>query len=487
VIGETVGNYRVLKLIGQGGMGVVYLAEHPAIGRKAAIKVLRADTARSPEAVIRFFNEARAANAVHHPGIVEVFDYGALPSGAAYIAMELLEGESLATRLHGMGRLPVAMAVEIARQTADVLAATHAAGVVHRDLKPDNLYLVRDPRTPGRELVKVLDFGVAKLNVHASGSAGLRTRTGAVLGTPIYMSPEQCRGARDVDQRTDVYALGVILYEMLCGRPPFVSDGQGELIDMHINVAPEPPRRLEASIPESLERAILKALAKDPGARHASMGALQRALAGGPGAGAREAEIRSVTTAVRAAAAAPDATFSQAPRVVEVTIPVRRRPGRWPFVVVGVLLMATVLVRRWPRPRAEPATTPAKAVAGVTVAPPPAPAPAAAPRAPETAVVSITSVPPGARLVRERDDADIGATPFKEAWRVGPGIERVRLELDGYRTETFAVPLDHGVDLTLTLKKTPRAPYKTFAPRAPGPPPPIDEAPTSAPLEPAPL
>ncbi|HTA21487.1 MAG TPA: serine/threonine-protein kinase [Polyangia bacterium] len=475
MIGETVGNYRVLKLIGQGGMGVVYLAEHPAIGRKAAIKVLRADTARSPEAVIRFFNEARAANAVHHPGVVEVFDYGALPSGAAYIAMELLEGESLATRLARLGRLPAVMAVEIARQTADVLAATHAAGVVHRDLKPDNLYLVRDPRAPGREVVKVLDFGVAKLNVHASGSAGLRTRTGAVLGTPVYMSPEQCRGARDVDQRTDVYALGVILYEMLCGRPPFVSDGQGELIDMHINVAPEPPRRLEASIPESLERAILKALVKDPGGRHQTMSALQRALAGG----AREAEIRSVTTAV-----GPATTFSQAARAAEVTIPMRR-PGRWPFVVVGVLLMATVLVRRWPRPRAETAQAITKPVASVPVAP----AQVAAPRAPappETAVVSITSVPPGARLVRERDAADIGATPFKESWRVGPGIERVRLELDGYRAETFAVPLDHGVDLTFVLKKTPRAPYKTFAPRAPGPPPPIDQTPQT-PLEPAPL
>jgi tRNA A-37 threonylcarbamoyl transferase component Bud32 len=480
LIGETVGNYRVLKLIGQGGMGVVYLAEHPAIGRKAAIKVLRADTARNPEAVIRFFNEARAANAVHHPGVVEVFDYGALPSGAAYIAMELLEGESLATRLHGVGRLPVAMAVEIARQTADVLVATHAAGIVHRDLKPDNLYLVRDPRAPGRELVKVLDFGVAKLNVRASGSAGLRTRTGAVLGTPVYMSPEQCRGARDVDQRTDVYALGVILYEMLCGRPPFVSDGQGELIDMHINVAPEPPRRLEASIPESLERAILKALVKDPGGRHQSMGALQRALASGPGGGAREAEVRSVTTAVRAAAA-PATTFSQAARAVEVTIPMRR-PGRWPFVVVAVLLMATVLVRRWPRPRAAPAS----AVASAPGAPPPVPAPVVAPRAPappETAVVSITSVPPGARLVRERDDADIGATPFRESWRVAPGIERVRLELEGYRAETFAVPLDRGVDLTFTLKKTPRAPYKTFATH----PPPIDREPAPAPFEPAPL
>ena len=146
MIGETFGNYRVTELIGEGGMGVVYLAEHPGIGRRAAVKVLRPGLTDNPEITKRFFNEARAANAIRHPGIVEVFDFGTLPSGTSYIVMELLEGENLAARLRQVGRLPIADARRIARQTASALAAAHAAGIVHRDLKPDNIFLVPDDR-----------------------------------------------------------------------------------------------------------------------------------------------------------------------------------------------------------------------------------------------------------------------------------------------------------------------------------------------------
>src|SRR5262245_40165668 len=161
MIGQTFGNYRVTELIGEGGMGVVYLAEHPGIGRRAAVKILRPGLTDNPEIARRFFNEARAANAIRHPGIVEVFDCGTLPSGVSYIVMELLEGENLAARLRQVGQMPVPEARRIAGQTASALAAAHAAGIVHRDLKPDNLFLVPDERDSSSEMVKVLDFGIA--------------------------------------------------------------------------------------------------------------------------------------------------------------------------------------------------------------------------------------------------------------------------------------------------------------------------------------
>jgi eukaryotic-like serine/threonine-protein kinase len=219
MIGQNFGNYRVTRLIGEGGMGVVYVAEHASIGRRAAVKVLRPGLTEDVEITKRFFNEARAANAIRHPGIVEVFDSGTLPSGVAYLVMELLEGESLAARLRRLGRLELTEARAIGVQTASALGAAHAAGIVHRDLKPDNLFLVRDYRDVSGENVKVLDFGIAKLGIGTSRSVSVKTRTGSVTGTPAYMSPEQCRGTKEVDHRTDIYALGVILYEMVAGRP----------------------------------------------------------------------------------------------------------------------------------------------------------------------------------------------------------------------------------------------------------------------------
>src|SRR5215510_2913138 len=155
----------------------------------------------------------------------------------------------------------------IAAQTASALAAAHAAGIVHRDLKPDKLYLVADDRDSSLEMVKVLDFGIAKLGQQGSNISSVRTRTGSVMGTPAYMSPEQCRGTREIDHRTDIYALGVILFEMLCGRAPFVSEGFGEMVHLHISATPPSPRSIEPSIPEDLERLILWCLAKEPDER----------------------------------------------------------------------------------------------------------------------------------------------------------------------------------------------------------------------------
>ena len=256
-------------MIGEGGMGVVYRAEHTLLGRKAAIKVLRSEI--SQELVERFFNEARAATAVKHPGIVEIYDFGHHGDGSAYIVMELLEGESLRDRLDREECIPWTRAVTIAKQVASALGAAHELGVVHRDLKPDNVYLVVDPDVVGGERAKVLDFGIAKLADDTGVANVFRTRTGSLIGTPVYMSPEQCRGAGEVDERTDIYSLGCVLYQMVCGRPPFVGAGHGDLIMMHMTIAPTPPSRLEPTVPEWLEQVILRMLAKNPDDRHGDM------------------------------------------------------------------------------------------------------------------------------------------------------------------------------------------------------------------------
>jgi serine/threonine protein kinase len=279
VIGKHLNNYEVVSLLGEGGMGTVYLAVHPIMGRKAAVKVLKPELARDESLVGRFFNEARAANAIRHPNIIDIIDVGMLPDESLpYMLMEFLEGESLSSRLDRVRPLPVDTAVEIAFQTASALAAAHSKGIVHRDLKPDNLFLVPDEMVAGGERVKVLDFGIAKLRDDMRGSS-MKTRTGAIMGTAVYMSPEQCQGLIEkVDQRTDIYALGIILYEMLCGVPPFMSEGFGDIIIMHVMREPEPPQQRNSTIPDSVAAAILCALAKDPNDRFQTMLDFQAAL-----------------------------------------------------------------------------------------------------------------------------------------------------------------------------------------------------------------
>src|SRR5215470_2396024 len=241
-------------------MGTVFLAEHVLIGRRAAIKVLRPERTAKRGAVDRFFNEARATTAIADPGIVQVFDFGVTADHVAYIVMELLEGEQLKRRLRRLGVLSPADALRITRQTAGSLGAAHAAGIVHRDLKPENLYMIRDPEAPGGERPKILDFGIAKLGDEVPDR--IRTRTGAVLGTPVYMSPEQCHGAGRVDHRADIYSLGCVLFHLLTGRPPFDLPGVGALISAHLREpAPAPSSRVP-QLPRGIDELVLRCLAK---------------------------------------------------------------------------------------------------------------------------------------------------------------------------------------------------------------------------------
>ncbi len=251
-------------------MGVVYLGEHRRIARRAAIKVLRPDLSDNAEIVTRFFTEARATSMIRHPGIVEVLDCDLLPDGNAYIVMEYLEGETLAAAIAREGRLPVARALSLARHVADALAAAHERGIVHRDLKPDNLFLPSAGGGAPAAPIKILDFGIAKLTMLEPGGHH-KTRTGRLLGTPTYMSPEQCRGAKDIDHRTDVYSLGCILFEMLCGRPPFDEQGFGQLVYSHLSVTPPPARSLERSVPPTVDRLLARMLAKTADQRPQSL------------------------------------------------------------------------------------------------------------------------------------------------------------------------------------------------------------------------
>ncbi|HWN70286.1 MAG TPA: bifunctional serine/threonine-protein kinase/formylglycine-generating enzyme family protein, partial [Haliangium sp.] len=277
MIGQILGGYRVIEQLGTGGMGVVYVAQHELIGKRAAVKVLLPELSRDAAVVRRFFNEARAATQVRHPGIVEVFDFGHSTDGSAYIVMELLHGETLSARVRRQGRLPLTTSIRLVQQIAGALGAAHTAGIVHRDLKPENIFIVRDPDVTGGERAKVLDFGIAKLTGDMSAEE-LKTRTGAVIGTPRYMAPEQCRGAREVDHRADLYSLGCIFYEMLCGRPPFLEKGIGDLFAAHMYMPPQPPSTLEPSVPPALDTVVLNLLAKAPEQRFPSAAVFLQAL-----------------------------------------------------------------------------------------------------------------------------------------------------------------------------------------------------------------
>ena len=265
-IGRVIaGRYHLERVIGRGGMGLVFEATHVAVGRRVAVKILRPEAARSAEAVARFHREARAAASIGHRNIVEVLDFGHGDDGA-YLVMELLEGADLASIVRKSGALPVARAVGIARQVADGLRAAHERGIVHRDLKSGNVFV---SQREGRDLVKILDFGVSKV-IAIDDTEAPSTREGALLGTPHTMAPEQGTDGRFVDHRVDLYALGCILFEMLTGELPFTGTTPVEVLYKHVHESPRRPSsvRGDGAIPRALDDLVVKLLAKDRERRH---------------------------------------------------------------------------------------------------------------------------------------------------------------------------------------------------------------------------
>jgi serine/threonine-protein kinase len=472
MIGQQFGNYRVLSLLGEGGMGAVYLAEHPGIGRRVAVKVLHKQFSADEQLLGRLLNEARAANAIRHPNIIEILDSGMREDGTAYLVMELLEGESLGMRLRRLGRLPITEAVAFTLQTASALGAAHKKGIVHRDLKPDNLYVIavnndESGRVTGEsaaERIKVLDFGIAKLQMPQPGDS-VKTRTGTLMGTPIYMSPEQCRGTKTVDHRSDVYSLGVIFYEMLVGQTPFMSEGFGELVNMHLNVPPPSPRASRPEISAQLDAIVLKMLAKQPEDRYPDMGSLTSAirLAAGPPFSVHRSSpdiANAPTQAADAVGAAPGraakaqvTTFREGMGEVGETVPVPRSRGKLVAALVAVAALGggAFVLLGGSKPEPAPVAAAKPPVAPAPVAPSPA---AAKPAAPAKVTVRLSSEPAGASVFDAQGGKLLGTTPVALTRPRGPAF-KVRLEKDGYASSTREVPLDEDQALQFALERKP--------------------------------
>jgi len=271
------GKYRVVKLLGAGGMGAVYLAEHMVIGRKVAVKVLLGSVAGNETAVARFEREAQAAGRIGNDHILEVFDFGSLPDGSRYMVCEFLDGETLAARLTRQGRIPPEALLPIARQLLSGLAAAHQAGVVHRDLKPENVFILRH-KAGLADFVKIIDFGISKFQPLSTGEGMQMTATGIVVGTPCYLSPEQARGSRDADNRSDLYAVGVILYECVTGQLPFNAENVNDLLFKIVLESPIPLRDAAPDVDPGFAQLVEIAMARDPDKRFQSAASFMAAL-----------------------------------------------------------------------------------------------------------------------------------------------------------------------------------------------------------------
>jgi serine/threonine-protein kinase len=370
-------------------MGEVWLAEHDVLGRRAALKIMHASYAERPEVVARFFNEAKATTSIADPGIVQVFDFGE-HGGRPYIVMELLEGETLEQRVRRTGMPAVADSLRIVRQVASALGAAHARNIVHRDIKPDNIFIVRDSEVPGGERAKIVDFGIAKLS--DGPTAGITT-TSAVLGTPVYMSPEQCRGGGHVDQRSDIYSLGCVMYTLLTGRPPFTGIGPGDLISMHIREPAERPSKRASGIPKAVDDLVMRCLEKDPAKRFSTGTDLAHAVDA-------LMQTPAVTSArarpnVEPVAAAAATTLSSASGISYATSTgrIRRRVVIGSLLAVAVVAVGVVALTRF-GDGAESIVLPPALVLPSVAPPPPPPVVTPPPPAPPPVETPAAVAPP---------------------------------------------------------------------------------------------
>jgi eukaryotic-like serine/threonine-protein kinase len=444
LVGQTLlDRYRITAQVGKGGMGAVYEAQHTLIGKRVAVKVLLDHYARRGPVMARLEQEAKLASSIGHEHIVDITDFGETADGRTFVVMEYLEGESLGMCLRREGQLDEERAVRIAHQVASALNAAHAKGILHRDIKPENVFLLRRKDT---DFVKVVDFGISKSLHTGEGeeSTPRLTQTGMVLGTPLYMSPEQARGEEDLDQRIDVYALGVILYEMVTGVVPFQGTNSLSIIARVINEEPQRPRALRKDLSPELEAVILHAMAKDRDQRYASCEALTADLS------ALLAEV-SPTSSGRLRLNAP--------------LPARRRKQGPPLAIkiMGLLVTASTMTMAgwmiWGDQDAEPA--PAVTAGNAATAPvedssaePEQPKPEPEPE-PEKATISIVSVPSGATIYDQ--GRKLGVTPYTITPRKKTATLELVAKLDGYEDAPFRVNPDDDdkKDVEVELEKLP--------------------------------
>ncbi|MBL9006862.1 MAG: protein kinase [Myxococcales bacterium] len=466
--GDILGNYRIVRLLGQGGMGAVYEAVHEAIERRVAIKLLHAGLAKDRDAVNRFFNEARATNRIDHPSIVQVSDFGHAPNGASYLVMEFLRGSSLAKRLADIKaaqqKMDVATALQIAWQVADALTVAHSAGIVHRDLKPENLMLIDDPIAPSGERVKILDFGIAKLTGHNTLNKA-HTAVDALMGTPVYMSPEQCEGAGGVDEKSDVYSLGVILFEMLAGRPPFEAQGIGQLIMAHMTQSPPPLLDLSPSVPKGVADFVHVLLSKAKAERPSMQQVQERLsdlLASVSGAVPSLRRRMSGNMGLLDAPSRRSARGQTHNTLGQSLGQKLRSAGARPASLAGIALgliglgALSLLWLRSPRP-ATPKPDPVANTAGASAGAKPSPAatePAAVPPAvqPKPAAVTwvLDSTPAGAEVVDENGQV-LGQTPWTHTRQASAGETPLRLQKKGFEPLSLTVPNEKDSRQSLSL------------------------------------
>ncbi len=386
-------DYRILDWLGAGGMGAVYLAEQIRVGsRKVALKVLHRKFSEDEEFITRFENEAASTGRINHPNVITIYESKQAADGTLYIAMELVEGESLTEHLRKQGRLPLAEIADIVAQCCKALGAAHRLGIIHRDIKPDNIMLTRDH--DGGLHVKILDFGIAKLK-----DSGGHTVTGSVLGTPAYMSYEQASGlsSEKLDGRSDIYSLGIVTYVMLVGHPPFRAETPVGYITKHLSEAPPAIRLQRPDIPAAVEAAVMKALEKDRDQRYQTAAdfaaALREALAAAAAPG--PVEVTPATTPAPPWRARTPTT--EVGRSAESTAPGRTptAPGQTPTVPTPTFRPVPTPTVPPPsfRPVPTPTAPPASRAAGLTPASPPPPAPPPTPAAPSPAVSPAGAAP----------------------------------------------------------------------------------------------
>ncbi len=468
LIGMQIGEYVIQEQIGIGGMGIVYRGEQPLIRKQVAIKVLRPEVGDQSLYVERLLAEARAVNAIRHRGIIDIFSFGKMPDGRQYFVMEYLEGTSLDVWLASRGLLPVQDALRLADELLDALTAAHKAGVVHRDLKPNNIFLVRQPG--GGSYVKVLDFGLAK-QLAGEQVASQQTLNGLIIGTPEYMAPEQVRGD-PVSLKTDLYAFGIILFQLLTGQLPFNARVVAEYLVHHLEHVPPSPLTLRPELPPELAQLVLKLLEKVPQARPTAEEA--RAVLQDvadrlpPPTGTRASrEMRSLMLPV--AEPVRPAPPSEAPGVSAGSpgTPPRRPAAR---VVVGVaagVLLLTSGVGLWmlrrPAPASAPAPVAAPPAAVVPVAETPVvPEPAANPNPPPV-VEEVVTAPPSvsapskvrterkppllARIERMERKLRVSSLPADEKESARDLLKKVRVRAESASTPAERRQVRHNLDI----------------------------------------